>query len=63
MPNNGSLAGKKKFQAWLLPELVAQLDVVCEQAGRISRAQALTAAWPAMLIALRELYHLDETTR
>jgi len=52
--------GLKLLQARIPTELLDQLDTLCQQAGRISRADALIVGWPDLMDALREIYRIGE---
>jgi len=51
---------KVRLQVWVDPALLADLDVVREQAGRLSRTEVIVMGWPAMLRAVRQQTHLPE---
>ena len=59
MPNKGTPPGRMKLQAWMPPELLAQLDAVGLAAGRLSRRQVLEEGWDAMLDAACKRYGVE----
>lgn len=56
MPTVGSPEGKARLRVWMDPELVYQLELICEAAGRVSKTQALVSCWPDILTVVARRY-------